>query len=149
MYICSRKFNGSDMTVNDKILSVIQAAINDEKKGADLFAVDEKFAQLCKNELNLDISGFSHYIYSDDVRHLIKRHGQGSKDRNSITNQDFLLIPIIQKEYDKIWVSKTKQGLDAITYVKEIIDEYYYVEEIRTGKKKLAVKELRKRNKKV
>ena len=99
------------MTVNDKILSVIQAAINDEKKGADLFAVDEKFAQLCKNELNLDISGFSHYIYSDDVRHLIKRHGQGSKDRNSITNQDFLLIPIIQKEYDKIWVSKTKQGL--------------------------------------
>jgi len=137
------------MSVSDKIISVIQAAINNEKKGADLFLVDEKFAKLCKNEMNLDISGFSHYIYSDDVRHLIKRHGKCSKDRNSISNQDFLLIPIIQKEYDRIWVSKTKQGLAAITYVKEIIDEYYYVEEIQTGKKKLAVKKLRKRKKKV
>ena len=133
------------MTINDKILGVIQAAIKDEKRGEDLFKVDEKFADLCKKEMNIDIAGFTHYIYSDDVRHLIKRHGKGSNDRNSISSQDFLLIPIIQKEYDKIWVTKTKQGLDAITYVKKIVDEYYYVEEIRTGKKKLAVKELRKR----
>lgn len=84
---------------------------------------------------------------SDIVKHLIKRHGQSSNDRNPISIQDFLLIPIIQKEFDYRWVSKTKQGLLAITYVKKVVDTYYYVEEIRTGRKKLALKELRKRDK--
>ena len=135
------------MTINDKILNVVQAAVLDRKASESLFPVSEETRAYCKKNLNLDVAGYYHYMDSDIVKHLIKRHGQSSNDRNPISMQDFLLIPIIQKEFDYRWVSKTKQGLLAITYVKKVVDTYYYVEEIRTGRKKLALKELRKRDK--
>lgn len=135
------------MTINDKILYVVNAAVLDKKASENLFPVSEETKAYCKKNFNLDVDGYYHFMDSDIVRHLIKRHGQASNDRNPISIQDFLLIPIIQKESDHRWVSKTKQGLMAITYVKKIVDTYYYVEEIRTGKKKLALKELRKKDK--
>ena len=121
--------------------------ISDNKAYENLFPVSEETRLYCMDEFNIDITGYFHFIDSDIVRHLIKRHGKTSNDRNPITNQDFLLIPIIQKEFDHRWTTRTKQGLFSITYVKKIVDTYYYVEEIRTGRKKLALKELRKTDK--
>lgn len=135
------------MTINEKIINVVNAAVKDNKVSENLFPVSEDTKAFCKENIGIDVSGYYHFIDSDIVRHLIKRHGESSNDRNPINNQDFLLIPIIQKEFDNRWITKTKQGLFSITYVKKVIDTYYYVEEVRTGKKKLALKELRKTDK--
>ena len=135
------------MTINEKIIAVVDAAIGNSKAYENLSPVSEETRSYCLEKFNIDVSGYYHYIDSDIVRHLIKRHGQSSNDRHPISNQDFLLIPVIQKEFDHRWTTKTKQGLFSITYVKKIVDTYYYVEEIRTGKKKLALKELRKTGK--
>jgi hypothetical protein len=55
-----------------------------------------------------------------------------------------LLIPFIIENYD--FIGKGKED-NTIVYKKIINQEYYYVEEIRTGRKKLALKTLYKHKK--
>jgi hypothetical protein len=63
-----------------------------------------------------------------------------------VTPQDFELIPDILAAPDTVAASgKTRQGLDAIIYQKQMDGTVYYVEEARTGQHELATMTMYKR----
>jgi hypothetical protein len=81
-----------------------------------------------------DLSGYKRIIDVSAIKH-IKKH-------TNISDADVLLIPFIVKNYDTLELSK-----DSLLFTKEIGDKYYVVEEIRKGRKKLAVKTMYKTKK--
>jgi len=90
----------------------------------------------------LDLTGYSHVITADEIRHVINRHGRQSNDSNPIDFEDFLLIPFIIAKPDKVEISNVKSkkhALPVIHYEKQIGDRFVVLEEVRSGRKKLAI----------
>ncbi len=96
----------------------------------------------------IDLTGFKHVIETSGLQHAEKRHGIKSGDREPLSIEDYLLVPYIIKERDRVTVSPQKDVSHHNTileYTKQIGDVYYYVEEVRKKNKSLAFKSLRKR----
>lgn len=107
---------------------------------------DELIALAAKH--GIDLTGYKHVIETSGVQHAEKRHGIQSNDRTPLTLEDYLLVPHIIKNRDNLnfSTSKTQQRESTvIVYEKQIGLNFYYVEEIRTGKKSLAFQTLYKR----
>ena len=97
---------------------------------------------------NIDLKGYKHVIETSGVQHSEKRHGSKSEDRTPLSLQDYLLIPYIIKERDKVEMSPQRDVMHhnrILVYTKQIGDTYYYVEEVRMKNKSLAFKSLRKK----
>jgi len=82
----------------------------------------------------IDFRGYIHCIDGSGINHAMRHH--------NITVNDIMLVPFILDNYDFIGLGKKK---NTIVYKKLIGKEYFYVEEIRTGRKKLTIKTLYKR----
>ena len=96
----------------------------------------------------IDLKGFKHVIETSGIQHAEKRHGKQSNDRTPLTIKDYFLVPYIIQQRDNIRIStsKTRQRESTvIVYEKQIDLDFYYVEEIRTGKKSLAFQTIYKR----
>ena len=107
---------------------------------------DELMALAAKH--GIDLTGYKHVIETSGVQHSEKRHGPKSNDRSPLTIEDYLLVPYIIKHRDKLSIStsKTRQRESTVlVYEKQIDLDFYYVEEIRSGKKSLAFQTLYKR----
>ena len=85
------------------------------------------------------------------IIHTHNKHGQEKKEISRgqipVVITDYLLIPEIVKEPDKISVGeKSNIGTELIIYEKDIDGvNYFYVEEVRKKRKSLAMKTLYKR----
>ncbi len=126
------------MDIQNKLLEIIDLAIK-SREGNKLF-ID--FAKLNINEIKelneltgIDFTGFVHTIDSAGIIHALKHE--------NIKSSDILLIPFIIANYDIIGIGKVE---NTIVYKKLIGDVYFYVEEVRKGRKKLAIKTLYKRS---
>jgi hypothetical protein len=109
--------------------------------------IDEELMSLAASH-GIDLKGFKHVIETSGVQHSINRHGRQSNDREPLTIEDFLLIPFIIRNRDRVNISTTttkQHEANVLVYEKQIGLDYYYVEEIRTGKKSLAFHTLYKR----
>ena len=109
--------------------------------------VDEELMALAKNE-GIDLTGYKHVIETSGIQHSENRHGKHSKDREPLSIEDYLLVPFIIRNRDKVHISSSKSKLhdmNLLVYEKKIGLTYYYVEEIKTGKKSLAFQTLYKR----
>jgi len=109
--------------------------------------VDEELIALAKKE-GVDLKGYKHVIEISGIRHSEKRHGKQSKDREPLSIEDYLLVPFIIRNRDKVSVSTSKSKrhkMNLLVYEKQIGLNYYYVEEIRTGNKSLAFQTMYKR----
>ena len=85
-----------------------------------------------------------HYLSSNWVQHILKRHGEWAKDLKfyeiPVSIEDIKLIPKIISEADEIMPSpKTTGKLNrpAIIYKKKMGNKYYYVESVNTKDGKL------------
>lgn len=127
-----------------QIQKIIDAAI--ENKGSkaweDLGYLSEEEILLIKDKFEMDLTGYKRVITVDDVNHAIKRHGNIKVDSYPIDYADLLLIPhIVNNCDDLIQGEETNQtNLKTLIWIKEIGDKYYFVEEVRTGRSKLALK---------
>ena len=95
-----------------------------------------------------NLKGFKHVIETSGIQHSENRHGEQSKDREPLSLEDYLLVPFIIRNRDKVSISTSKSkrhDMGIVVYEKLIGSNYYYVEEIRTGKKSLAFQTLYKR----
>ena len=98
----------------------------------------------------LDVEGFAHTLDADAVRHIRKQHGdpkvEEKRGQIALTDDDFARIPEILAAPDRIvFGAKTKPGRDIIGYVKRLDDgTTLYLEEARTGRKRLAAVSMRK-----
>ena len=111
--------------------------------------IDEELMSLAASH-GINLKGFKHVIETSGIRHAEKRHGIKSNDRAPLSLEDYLLIPFIIKNRDKVEVSAQtdiSHHNTVLKYTKQIGDTYYYVEEIRKRNKSLAFKSLIKREK--
>ncbi len=83
------------------------------------------------------------------INHSIKQHGNRKKEKLrgqiAITPEDFELVPQIVKSKNVIFAGKNRLGHDCLLYQARINNTYYYIEEIRTGRKHLALNTFYKR----
>jgi len=111
--------------------------------------IDDELIEVAARH-GIDLKGYKHVIETTGIQHSVNRHGEQSDDREPLAIEDFLLIPFIIRNRDKVSVSTTttkRHKASVLVYEKQIGKEYYYVEEIRTGKKSLAFHTLYKREK--
>ena len=111
--------------------------------------IDEELMSLAASH-GINLKGFKHVIETSGIQHAEKRHGFKSNDRVPLSLEDYLLIPFIIKNRDKVEVSAQtdiSHHNTILKYTKQIGDTYYYVEEIRKRNKSLAFKSLIKREK--
>lgn len=112
--------------------------------------IDDELMKLAAKH-GIDLTGYKHVIETSGVQHSEKRHGRSSNDRTPLTLEDYLLVPYIIKNRDELSIStsKTRQRESTVlVYEKQIGLSFYYVEEIRVGKKSLAFQTLYKRTSK-
>ena len=109
--------------------------------------IDDELLKLAAQH-DIDLKGYKHVIETSGIQHSINRHGKQSKDREPLSIEDYLLVPFIIRNRDKVHISTavTKQHeTKVLVYEKQIGMDFYYVEEIRTGRKSLAFQTLYKR----
>jgi hypothetical protein len=135
-----------------EITELVEFAINSKNtvnKKVSINVVDELEATILKAKTGFDLLGFKRIIDKSSINHAIKEHGnaktEASRGQIAITKKDFELIPQIVKSENVIYSGKSKAGIDCILYEIVINNTYYYVEEIRKGKKELCLKSLYKR----
>lgn len=126
------------MKVQKEILQFIES-INDKStnnKFIDIGALSKVDTEILGEILSIDLKGYKHGLDVSGVLHALKH--------KNITTADLLLIPFIIKNYDVLGKGKKE---NTIVYKKKINDTYYYVEEVRKGRKKLMLKTLYKQKK--
>ncbi len=135
----------------DGIRSVVAAAKQkgDVKKWTKYAPVSDWLRGAAKN-VGLTLDGFEHGLDADAVRHANAAHSDAKSEKNrglvAITDEDFEKIPLVVSEPDRVvFGAKSGDGLDQLFYIKKMNDgSIVHVEEVRTGRKRLAAVSLRK-----
>lgn len=135
----------------EKIRNFVQGWRNKQggKPFVDYLEVNEEAVQEASRH-GLDIAGYRHVISDEAVNHIINRHGdqkiETTRAQIALTDADLETIADVVSTPDRrVYGMKTKDGLDIIASIKRMPDgTLSLVEEVRTGRRKLAVKTLRK-----
>jgi hypothetical protein len=107
--------------------------------------LSEQEVSLLKTKTGFDVSDFSRIIDNFAIRHAFSHHGNPKTEEKrgqiAITIEDFEKIPEIVTQFDNRETGeKNTAQRDLLKYTKEEeLCKYIYVEEIRTGKKELAL----------
>lgn len=129
-------------TIQKELHNRIQNAIlsKNSRKNTFLGTVSNKVASKIKSLFGIDVSGRKHIISDNDIRHMIKQHGnqtiEASRGQIAITTKDIEKIPDIIATYDSIEkgsINKdafTKQNFNTIRYKKQYSDNITYVVEV-------------------
>lgn len=111
--------------------------------------VDELEAKILELKTGFKLVGFKRVIDKFGINHTLKQHGNIKKEQLrgqiAITKKDFELVPLIAVSNNIIHVSKNKFGNDIILYEAIIKNTFYYVEEVRKGRKELCMATMYKR----
>lgn len=136
------------------IREVIDFAKNgaaNEKRGVRFARVDDAAAATIKESTGADVSGYIHMIDNFGIRHALNEHGnpdvEARRGNIAITENDILKVPEIIKSYDRVENGGTDtSGRSLVRYIKTDTDgTIYYVEEIRSKRKELALKTMWKK----
>lgn len=124
------------MNVQNEILLLVEKSMS-SKEGNKLYLdfaeVEISEANNLKKLTGLNFSGYKHSLDRSGIIHALKHQ--------NIEVSDILLIPCIIQSPDNLKVGNKP---NIIIYEKLIGDKYFYVEEIRKGRKKLSIKTLYK-----
>ena len=138
----------------DEIRKLVEYARTDKTSKNKIVIIDkisDREADLIKRKTNFDLTGYIHVIDKSAINHTLKFHGSvggGLRGQIAVKETDFILIPEILKSENIIYSNKDKIGNDCLLYQAEIDSVYYYIVEIRTGKKQLAMQTMYKRKRK-
>lgn len=100
----------------------------------------------------LDVAGYSAIVDNYAVRHTLRQHGNAAAERKRgqlpVEQEDFGLLPLILAEPDTLHADGlTRQGRAALVYTKVIGGVgYWLAQELRTGRKQLALVSMRKKD---
>lgn len=139
-----------------KIRSVnnfISESIKKKNMHQEMFlrTVSKDEAQRIKDKTGYDVHGYSHYLNSDDLRHILNQHGTGAEKQNDqipLTTDDLKNIPDILNHPQKITKGNPtkREGLPTVRFIKpDSSGTYVIVEAIHSKDKKLVVKTMWKK----
>ena len=99
-------------------------------------------AAVIREQAGIDVDGYAHTVDGDAIRHIMDRHGPGKEadpPQDPVTREDILRIPEITHRPDAVeHAGKNKRGMDVIRYRKRVNGIAFFLEEVRTGRGKLA-----------
>ena len=111
--------------------------------------VTKKEAETIKNATGLSVDEYYHTIERYDIQHILKHHGNDGKERLrgqiAVKPEDFVKALEIISDENLVYQGYTKAGKPAFLYEKRIGNKFFYIEEVRTGRKKLNLTTLYKR----
>lgn len=107
--------------------------------------VSAKFAKSVEKKLGFSIEKYSCIVDVSGIRHAIGEHGSPKKEaargQVAVTIDDFLAVPkVIMQPDSVIYEGLNKQGNHAFLFQKVIGNNLVCVEEVRTGRKEIALK---------
>lgn len=104
------------------------------RKNTYLGRVSDNVAKKVKSLLGIDISNRTHLLMDNDIRHMLKQHGNTEIERArgqiAITNRDIEKIPDILNNYDRIEKGTDNKQGKTIRYIKEYSNNQTYVVEV-------------------
>jgi len=128
--------------ISAKILAIFDAAMRRRSGyGVSEYAViDDAEADRIQRKTGFDLHGWSRDLTEDAVRHIRKKHGnpktEEPRGQIAVTREHFAKLHWILKNADEITATKTRQGLDAIRYEKQINGYVVIIEEKRNDQEK-------------
>ncbi len=141
----SRKRNQKDLN------SLVERAIKNQggsREFVNLGVLPHSLVKKIKTNTGLDLTGYSRIIDYSAVRHVIIRHFSENKNSNlvSVTKKDIFNIQyvLINAKIHDIGRAHTFSNL-VITWEATLKERFFYLEEIREGRKKLALKTMYKK----
>lgn len=135
-YMKSKKETSENTEISKELHNRIQNALlsKNSRKNTYLGTVSQKVVNKVKSLLNIDISNRKHLIADNDIRHMIKEHGnpeiEKMKGQIAITTKDIEKIPDIINNYDKIVQGTDNKQGKTIRYIKEYSNNQIYVVEV-------------------
>jgi hypothetical protein len=135
--------------IKDLVIFAFENINTSKNKREPINEISEKEANFLKEKTGFDFIGYERILDKSSIIHAYNTHGnrkvEAKRGQIAITKEDFELIPEIVKTKNISNSEKSKNGSVCIIYETVIGDTYYYVEEIRTGKKHLCLKTMYKR----
>lgn len=139
--LSSGKRNKIISTFNDAV-TFIRNALSDKQMvdRAYFGKVTDSVARQIKADSGLDISGFSAFVNGNDVRHIMKDHGdtiaETARGQVAVTPSDIALIPNVLSAPDKVYLSPSKdgKGRPVIVFEKKIGNKYITMQGVSDGK---------------
>ena len=119
--------------IEESILKLVRIANETKQENNHWVILGElspKEVTMLNSILDCDVSGFQHMIDISAIKHTRKKHP-------NMTEADFCLIPMIIATAEEITKGKHP---NSVVYRKILDKEYYYIEYVRTGRKRLAMK---------
>jgi hypothetical protein len=115
-----------------------------------LGTVEPGLAARIAKDAGVDVAGFDHVMQSDEARHILKRHGVGAplrSDELPVTVADLARVPEIIATADSVVADgTTHQGLPVLRFTKREADgTSVVVEEVRTKRRRLSLKTMRRK----
>ena len=132
-------------SVDEKLKSFVQSIKNGDTtfKRQKISDVSERAATDIKSLLGIDVSGYTHDINTDSVRHILNRHGEnGIQDNTMSVDEDIARVGWVIENYDTVelikengeqvkssgFADKNNNPAPQIRYIKKIDGTYYVVE---------------------
>jgi hypothetical protein len=131
-------------------LAALAATDTNENRVVEVAPVAEWEARAAHDKAAIEIGGYRHIADLYAVRHAFKKHGdqikESARGQLPITADDIANIPDVITQPDSVILGlKNERGQDLVFSVKAMPDgTLLVVEEVRTGKKALALASLRK-----
>lgn len=138
--------------VKNKIVSTYQEALAfvknalSNKQSVDrayMGVVPNSVASRILNETGVDVSGYGVMMNGNDVRHILKGHGdsaaEAAQGQTAVTEEAIAQIPKVIAAPDNVYLSTGSDGKGrrAIVFEKQIGDTYITIQGVSDGKKLL------------
>lgn len=72
-------------------------------------SIDDELMELAAQH-NINLKGYKHVIETSGIQHSQNRHGNKSSDRTPLSLEDYMLIPFIIRNRDKVSFSPSKMA---------------------------------------
>jgi hypothetical protein len=138
-----------DSLIKESIIRLIALAHKNESKNhAVKFPINDEVKSLLEDEMEFNFDEYSFQIDIYAIKHILKEHGNESKEDTrgqiAVNDEDILLMLDVLQFPDLILNSgKNKLGKETITFIKQIDNRYVIIQEVRTGRKTVALNSMR------
>ena len=138
----------NSLTKERIIRLIVLAHTNESKNHAVKFPINDEVKALLEDKMEHNFDEYSFQIDIYAIKHILKEHANESKEDSrgqvAVNDEDILLVLDVLQFPDLILNSgKNKLGKETITFIKQIDNRYVIIQEVRTGRKTVALNSMR------
>ena len=130
------------------LVQAARAKNQGNKEWLEYAKVTKRTAERIQHLISINVSDYVHQLDEAGIRHILKEHGNPASEiprgQIPIQNDDFKRLTDVVNTWDELTTGNpTPNGIPTLVYRKQFADgETWFVEETRSGRKKLAARTL-------